>query len=122
MIILKETKDGITTFILEACTEIIKRKFSPVNSFLKGQTYYTTTHKFEPTPASKICRSHSRVDKDFSLLGYNTMSNGSYEGFKGVQCPLHQVGDYIYQSTRQNIPADLYLHTLSSLGKHQVRK
>jgi hypothetical protein len=35
---------------------------------------------------------------------------------------LHQVGDYVYQSTRQNIPADLYLQTLSSLGKHQVRK
>jgi hypothetical protein len=72
------------------------------------------------TPASKLCRSHSRVDKDFSLWEYNTMSNASYERFKGVQCPLHQVGDYIYQSTRQNIPSDLNLQ--SSLGKHQVRK
>lgn len=36
VIILKETKDGNTTLILEACTEIILKKFFPLNSFLEG--------------------------------------------------------------------------------------
>ena len=92
MLILKETKDGITTLLLEACTETIKFFFSLIH-FWKMTNLLHYDIKLEPKQASRICRSHSLVDKDFSLWGYNTTSNGSYERFKGVQCPLHQVGD-----------------------------
>jgi hypothetical protein len=45
VIILKETKDGIMTLILEACKEITEKNFFLLNSFLEDDKLITLWHK-----------------------------------------------------------------------------